>query len=326
MGAEVWEKFAAQVRRRACDQALGEAEFARLFGISEQEIPQPCRERMAKSNFHYARLRQQERDYVLLEVLKRVDAGQLSKAGAEGKERWESGWGENFANFLNKGYDVAQLIPKYIHPDRPLRLYQDYVLAEDAAFELNWYEVFRTWLFSAYLGEYEHIYEFACGPGHNLVALARMYPQKQIYGLDWAQPSVAIANQLHDTYGFKISGMAFDFFHPDAQVQIQPNSAVMTIGGLEQTGENHGQFYDYLREQKPALVMHVEPFLEWYDENNLVDYLAIRFHNQRNYLKGYIPRLLREEKEGRVKIIKAQRGYFGSLFHDGYSLLIWKPV
>lgn len=354
---EIWEQFAYQVRRRVDGQAdalqhprqpaLLEAvvtadDFAQLFGAAVVDnvphasksiqaehvvrLPQVCRDRIARNNFRYIPLSDRERDFVLLQTLKRVDAGRFSKAGMEGKARWEAGWGENYQNFVASNYDLSQLIPKYIHPDRPLRLWQNYILAQDANFELNWYEIYRHWLFSTYLNDYDHIYEFACGPCHNVVALAQMFPDKSLFALDWAQPSVEIAKLLHSIYGWNVTGLPFDFFHPDPQIKIQPNSAVITIGGLEQTGDQHAQFFDYLLEQRPALVIHVEPFLEWYDENNIVDYVAIRFHTVRNYLKGYIPRLMEAEKEGRIQVVKANRCFFGSLFHDGYSLMIWKPV
>jgi hypothetical protein len=194
----------------------------------------------------------------------------------------------------------------------------------DPLFELNWYKVFQLWLFQTYLKDVEHIYEFGCGPCHNLVTLAQLYPDKNITGLDWAKASVDIANKLGSVYGWKVKGKSFDFFAPDNSFKIQENSAVITIGGLEQTGQNFGAFIRYIMEKRPKLVIHVEPLLEWYDENNLVDYLAIRFHKYRKYLEGLVLWLEEAASRGQVKILKRNRCYFGSLYHD-YSLLVWKP-
>ncbi|MEI7990037.1 MAG: hypothetical protein WCI88_13455 [Chloroflexota bacterium] len=307
------------------DQNLNTQEFADLFGVPIEDLSDECNQLIAHGDFRYRMVHEEERDQIILDVLKRVDSGTLTKAGKEGKPRWEAGWGENFNNFVAHNHDVSQLIPRYIHAGKPLRLYQDFIYSKDPLFEIRWYEVFQLWLFQTYLKDVENIYEFACGPCHNLVTLAHLYPQKNIFGLDWAEPSVKIANLLGSVYGWKVKGMPFDFFNPDKEVKILENSAVMTIGGLEQTGTNHVNFIEFIMQQRPKLVIHVEPLLEWYDEMNLVDYLAIRFHKTRKYLEGLIPYLMDAAQQGRIEIIKENRCYFGSLYHDGYSLLVWRP-
>lgn len=45
----------------------------------------------------------------------------------------------------------------------------------------------------------------------------------------------------------------------------------------------------------------------------------------RGYLNGFLDRLKALESEGAIEILGTHRT-FGSLFHDGYTLLVWKPL
>ena len=69
----------------------------------------------------------------------------------------------------------------------------------------------------------------------------------------------------------------------------------------------------------------MEPTIELYDESNLLDYLAMRFHVKRGYTEGYLPRLRELESQNKVEILKVKRLFFGSLYMEGYSCLIWRP-
>lgn len=300
-------------------------DFARLFGTTIDDIPNDCRTLIAQHDFRYRKLEGNKRDQVLLEVLKRIDSDQFSVAGKEGKARWEKGWLENLKSFMEHSRDLSKLVPKYIRQNQPLRLDQNYVMPSDSNFELNWYEVFRLWLFRTYLRDAETIYEFGCGSGFNLVVLSQLYAEKKFYGLDWAEASRDIVNELARTYGWNMTGLLFDFFSPDENVKIADNSAILTIGALEQTGCDYEPFLQYLLKASPKLCVHVEPILEWYDENNLIDYAAIKFHKKRKYWEGFPNRLKELENEGQVEILKTQRSYFGSLYIEGYSHLIWRP-
>jgi SAM-dependent methyltransferase len=196
----------------------------------------------------------------------------------------------------------------------------------DPNFELNWYRVFRLWLFQTYLAGVNTVYEFGCGSGFNIAALAKLYPEKRYYGLDWASQSVDIVNELGKKFGWDMHGRLFDFFAPDRGLCIEENSAILTIGALEQTGTEYGSFLQYLLDSSPRLCVHFEPILEWYDENNLIDYAAIRFHQKRNYWRGFPTRLRELQEDGKIEILKTNRSYFGSLYIDGYSQLIWRPI
>jgi SAM-dependent methyltransferase len=302
------------------------ADFAKLFATGEESIGQALRARIEEGDFRYVVLDGNEGKRVLDEVLTRIEGGSFSVAGEAAKGRWEKGWGENLEAFLASGGDLEKLVPKYIRPRQPLRLRQQYVLPVDPAFELNWYEIFRHWFFDTHLAPFDAIYEFGCGSGFNLAELAKANPRRKYVGLDWAQASSQILGAMAERFGWNLEGRVFDFFHPDRSLEVGPNSAFLTIGALEQTGERWEDFLDFVLEKQPARVFHIEPILEWYDPDNPVDHAAIRFHEVRNYWRGYPQRIEALAAAGRAEILKRQRSFFGSLYIEGYSQLIWRPI
>ncbi len=109
-------------------QELTLADFADLLGTTVEGIPAPCQELIAKHDFRFRPIEGRESDDLLREVLQRIESGELTVAGREGKGRWEKGWSENLESFLEKGGDVSALVPKYIRSDQPLRLRQRYIM------------------------------------------------------------------------------------------------------------------------------------------------------------------------------------------------------
>lgn len=300
-------------------------DFAHLFGTTIDDIPGDCLELIAKTDFRYKIFIGEQRDKALLGVLKKIDSGQLTIVGKERKGTWEKGWSENLRNFLDKNYDINELIPKYYRPGEILRIYRNYATAYDPNFEFNFFKIFRLWLFRKYLKDAENIYEFGCGPGHNLVALTELYPEKKIHGLDWSIASRDLVNKIAEVYRYNITGHLFDMFSPDENLEFPNNSAVLTIGGLEQLGRDYESLLQLLLKKSPMLCLNVEPFCELYDEDYLLDYVAIKYQEKRKYLTNYLDRLRQLESEGEIKIVKIQRMLFGSLYYDGWSFVVWKP-
>ncbi|MGA8849123.1 MAG: transketolase C-terminal domain-containing protein [Dehalococcoidia bacterium] len=298
-------------------------DFARLFGTTIDDIPNDCRKLIAETDFRHRILGSEERDKVLLDVLKKIDSDQLTVAGREKKVVWEKGWSENLQNFL-ENYDLNKLTPKYYRPSQVLRLYRNYITAYDQNFEFNFFKVFRLWLFRKYLRDAESIHEFGCGPGHNLVALAELYPEKKIHGLDWSLTSRDLVNKIAEVYKYNITGHLFDMFSPDESLEITNNSAILTIGSLEQLGHEYELFLQFILKKSPKLCIHVEPICELYNENHLLDYVAIKYHQRRGYLENYLNRLRRLEIEGKIEILKTQRMFFGSLYEDSWSFIVWR--
>jgi hypothetical protein len=300
------------------------ADFARLFGTVVKDIPKDCRNLISKSNFSYRKLDESEHNTTMLAILKKIDSEELSAAGESEDGYWEKTWKEILENFVESDYDLTGLVPKYLRRAQCARLYKDYVIPADEKFWVNWFTVFRQWLFRKYLKDMNNIYEFGCGTGQNLVMLSKIFPQKKLYGYDWVKPSVDIINLLAEKHGYNLEGRLFDMFVPDKKLNFPSGSAVLTVHALEQMGSNFEKFLNFIIRKSPDLCINIEPIYELYDAKNPVDHLAIKFHKKRNYLRGYLNRLRQLEKESKIEILKTQRVQFGSLYHDSYSYIVWK--
>ncbi|MCX5667168.1 MAG: hypothetical protein NTY34_02515, partial [Candidatus Omnitrophica bacterium] len=92
-----------------------------------------------------------------------------------------------------------------------------------------------------------------------------------------------------------------------------------------QLGSRHEKLLSFIMKAKPQIVLHYEPILEFYDQDNLLDYLAYMYSRKRNYLTGFWSALGKLEKEGRAKIMTACRPFIGGVIHEA-SLIVWRPT
>jgi hypothetical protein len=264
-------------------------------------------------DWRYKTLDSDASNSVVIDLLHRLEGRSFSIAG-ENTGRWQKGWQENFEDFRRTD-DLKALEPKYLRPAKVLRLDGQFIEPADPMFEANWYSVFRGWFAWRYLSGFDHIYEFGCGSGHNLVFLAQEFPGKHIHGYDWADASFRIIDRLRSHFP-NIGGGRFDFFEPHTLQPFMPNSAVLTIGAMEQTGTRWRPFLEFVRRSQPAMCFHIEPMLEWYDPANLVDYTAIKIHEARGFWRGFA---------NEVVPLGGHRTGFGSLLLEGYSQIQWSP-
>lgn len=283
------------------------------------------RDALARADFRYQRLTPEDRDEVVRGVRARIDSGELSRVGEHRQQVWDKGWDENLQAFTSSGFDVDSLTPRFIRTGPIVRLDQDYVRRLDPRFEFLFHDVIRRWLFATYLGEAERVYEFGCGSAYNLVALSELAPNMPLVGLDWATSAVDLATSIGRERGIRLTGRRFDFFHPDASVDLGSGDAALTIHALEQIGDQHEPFLEFLLAKRPRICVHMEPLLELYDPANEADALAIAYHTTRGYLAGFLPRLQQLQREGRIEILEVRRPRFGSLYHEAYSIVVWRP-
>ena len=154
--------------------------------------------------------------------------------------------------------------------------------------------------------------------------MAELFPEKQLYGLDWSEASCTIVDILSKKFNLNLSSALFDMFLPDEKIEIDETSGVFTIGAMEQLGTNFEDFVRFLLKKRPSICINIETIYELYDQSVLFDYVAAKYLERRGYLQGYLSRLRQLEVEGKIEMIKIQRT-FGSLYHDGYSYIVWKP-
>ncbi len=301
-------------------------EFAQMLGINVEQLSPAVQNLITSKDLRYQKLSAPELEENLLNILKKLDNNQFSQVGQQRQNIWESAWSEYLQNFNQQEFDLDALIPRFISANQIVRLGQAYVRANTPNFELNFFRALRLYLFETYLADVDNIYEFGCGSGYNLIDLAHLYPQKNIYGLDWAKSSVEIATLIGQNKNLLVQGHHFDFFKPDYSLEIPSNSAVLTMCALEQIGSRHEEIIQFMLQKSPQICLNMEPIFELYDQDNLVDYMAIKYHSLRGYLSGYLPKLQELEQEGKVEILHTQRVYFGSLYHEGYSFVAWRPI
>jgi len=300
-------------------------DFARLFGTTIDDIPHDCRELIAKMDFRYKKLSHDEQDAIILRILKKIHSDELAIAGPDRKPAWEKGWSENLQDFINSGFDLGPLIPKFIKRNEVVRLNGSYIRPANPEFETCFVRVLRTYLFRKYFSNAAAVYEFGCGTGLNLVELGRLFPEKKLYGLDWSKASCDIISKIAQTKQLNMTGVLFDMCKPDYHLELGADDAVFTIGVLEQLGTRFEPFLEFLLGKNPFVCINIETIYELYDQSSLFDYVAAKYLERRGYLKGYLARLRQLEKEGKIELL-AVRKTFGCSFHDGYSYIVWKPV
>ncbi|MBS3903032.1 MAG: class I SAM-dependent methyltransferase [Anaplasmataceae bacterium] len=300
-------------------------DFAESFGSTPEEVQDFCGDIIPRYDFRYRILKGEERDQVILTVLKKLESDTQVIGAEERTGIWEKGWAENLESF-KKTHDEQSLVPKFIRPNQPIRFAGEYILPSTNNFELDYFSVLRRWLFKKYLKNYQNVYEFGCGTGFNLLELARLYPDKKLHGSDFVSSSKDLVNEIAKTNQINLEGRIFNMRQPDSSYILEPGSAVMHFGAVEQLASDIDPLFNYLLRNKPALCLALEPTVELYDDAKLFDHLAIKFHRKRGYTEGYLPRLQKLEKEGKVEIIKTKRTYFGSLLMEGFSYIVWRVI
>lgn len=301
-------------------------DFAALFGVAERALPEPCKALAGGGDFHYEVPAGAEREKIMTDVRQHIHSDKPTRVGAQRAGVWESSWSQNLQKFVASGYDPEQLVPDFIKPGQPMRLKRCYVVPRNPRFELDFFRICRAYLFERFFRDTGAVYEFGCGSGFNLISLARQFPGKKLYGLDWSKSSNEMVNQFRERLGIDATGLHFDFFAPDKSLALGAEAGVLTMCALEQVGPRHGPFLEFLLEKKPAICVNMEPLAELYDPRDPVDELAIRYHRKRGYLEGYLTRLRELESAGRIEIIDVRRFEFGSLYHECYSFAAWRPL
>lgn len=298
--------------------------FAELFRVKENDLSLLVKKTIQKANFKYRTVGGEEYKKVILMTIKALDSGSLKTSGTHRLSDWEKGWKENLLKFNRNKYDLHELIPKFVKGTY-LRLKGKFINPESNSFETDFISVMRYHLFGKYYSRINTLYEFGVGTGLNLVAASKIYPKMKLVGLDWTKSSIEIINALKKNLKINISGRRFDLFKPDTNYQLDRGSAILTIGTLEQLGENFRPFVNYLLLNSPKVCIHIETIYELYDDTNLLDYLAIKYIEQRNYLRGFLPYLKILENRNKIKILEVKRT-FGSFYHEGYTYIVWKPI
>tara|TARA_Y100000310_G_scaffold341332_2_gene440150 strand:+ start:2552 stop:3472 length:921 start_codon:yes stop_codon:yes gene_type:complete len=295
------------------------------LGAKEDEIDDSFCSDFKKIDFSYKLLEGKEKYDIILKILKSIDNDTQVIASEKRTEEWRNGWQENLDDFMATK-DLSAVIPKYIRNGNVMRYNKEYILPNNPYFERDFFKLYQRWFLKKILNGCDNIYEFGCGSCINLVTIAQMFPDVHIVGTDFVEPPIKLAREIAKEYFFNIDSYLFNMIHPNFNIDLKDNSCILTCGAVEQLGGAYCVFIDYLLEKKPKICMHIEPIIEFYDENNLVDYMVIKFIRKRGYSQGFLPYLEGLEGQGKIEIIKKHRPQLGSWKLEGYNYIIWRPV
>lgn len=301
---------------------ISKKDFARMFNILD--MPQEIVDSLGRINTAYREASEEELQEYISWVSSLIDSPRIVRRTQENYEAWERGWGEQSQELAGSSITVSDLKPKYFRPNKFFRYNKTIIIPDNPHLEYDLFTIARHILFFQFLSNAEFAYELGCGSCQNLLSLHQLFSSKRLVGLDWAPSSIKIAEQLHAQVSGNISGMLFDMAHPLADVRLDGSCAVFSVHALEQLGVQHEELLSFLLEARPGLVLHYEPILEFYDQDNILDQLAYRYSMKRNYLFGFFKSLCQLRDAGKIEILKAYRPFLGGVIHEA-SVIAWRP-
>jgi hypothetical protein len=298
--------------------------LAKLFKTSTIEIDKYCGDKL-KNPIQFDYLNFKEIETTRIKIIEKILSDKQIIASKERKNKWSTGWNEALSNF-KKDNKQNSLIPKFYtqRENKIFRLGGNFIKVKKPTFEIKMLDIYRNWYFKKYFTNIENIYEFGAGTGHNLVAMSDIFKKKNLFGSDFVSPSVKILKLIAQKKKIRMKAFLFDMSKPNKKIKLLKNSAVYTSGALEQLSGNIKKFIDYTISQNPKIVVHVEPSIDFYNKNNLNDYLGKAFQSKRKYTSNLLTYLKKLERDKKIKIIKLLRSPFGSIMIEGYSLIVWK--
>lgn len=258
--------------------------------------------------------------------IKEISENDLKKSGKHRVLEWESGWMEN-RNLLKENQTFESVLPKYFGKFPYLRFDGRLVKQISKDLEYNMLCSLEYHYFEKYLSDAKNILEFGCGTGHNLFRARRINDHANLTGLDWAESSQQILNELNASNILKCDSRKFDFFEPDYSFCLKEESAIYTIAALEQIGSSHDSFISYILANKPKVCLHIEPIIELLSpQESFLDEQCVLYCKKRNYLQGFLPKLRELENDGKIEILETKRTNIGSFLIEGYSVIAWRPL
>lgn len=300
-----------------------------LFGADTKEdaeiINTYYEEQQLRENLKYRIASPDEKEKLIRDIKEKFLSLKTTFSGEHRKKDWEKGWNKNLERFIESDFDLKALRPHYFNKYAPARIDNVFIFPESEMFVYEYYILFLRWVFQKYLLPFENILEFGCGTGINLMLLAEMFPGKYLWGFDWVRTPVEIIKHLNRRFGWNIKGGIFNFFRNDNNIEIPANACVFTVTALEQVGTGYHNFIQLILEQKPKLVINIEPINEFYNENNFLESLSLEYHKRRNYLWNYYTTLKELENEGKIEILKNFHHRFGHIYNHSISYIVWKP-
>jgi hypothetical protein len=297
----------------------------------EGEISNEVKNHVLSLNLRYRHLSKEEitlHKNIYLDFLDK----EIISSGPKRQKDWEKGWGQNLSDVLEKGLSSKTLLPYYYRNGVSVMRYKGkFILPEDENFETKFISIIQLVLSTKYFKNYDNIYELGSGPCHNTFEFALKTKNKNFYTTDWVNSSLEIANIIEknkNNFGIgthTFTSNLFNLFEPNEDYKLKSNSILLTCGSMEQLGADTQGLLDYFLMQECNNFIHLEPILELYNRDTEFDNLAFQYSEKRNYLVGFLPKLLELEKKGIIKVHCCNK-IIGGPFHDGFNFLRWEKL
>ena len=313
------------VEMQEFDKVVDAEYFAGLFGVEVVELPPQSIEVLAKADTRFRSAQKEDYAEHVMNYLPLLKEEWIVRDFEQNKAAWLKGWTQNLEEVLSEGPSESACKPKYFRGSRILRLKKDIVVTPNMQLEHDLFLAARYYIFSKYLEPYQSVHELGCGSCGNIWMLANSYPEKAIRGYDWVEPSVKIADEIGAKLKLDVKGHQLDMLHPPESLPFDSSSAVITIHALEQINDLYVDLVETILRSKPGIVVHYEPIVELYDDENLFDYLAKWYSEKRRYLNGLLPFLRQLEEAGKIEVIAEQRPELGGVMHEA-ALIVWRPI
>jgi hypothetical protein len=297
--------------------------FCELSGVQISDLTPNFINKIANLDLHFSFINKIQENHFIQEYKKIIFEDDLKKSGRMRLGDWESGWNENLEIYKNNSSELS-LIPKYIKKSSFFRINGKLAESSNEYFEYILAKLHHQAIALKFLKEFDSIYEFGCGTGLNLISFNEVLPSKKYIGLDWCESSKSIINEVKKNNDINLTFETFNFFEP-RNISFDKNSAVCTITSLEQVGEEFKNFIDLLVKERPGIVIHIEPIVDWYNMDSELESLSVYYHKKRGYLDGLVGYLEELESKKRISILAKFKTKFGESRHNPFSLIVWKP-
>lgn len=294
-------------------------EFCRMLNCKLDHIPIEISQ--IDTTYRYASFDEFQK-YMLYVLRKIEDSG--ARETDKNLEIFEKGWKENLEMLVSGRDPYLSLKPKYFRPNKFFRYNDRLIVSNNLDLEYDIFTIIRHIIFTKYLYPFNNIYELGCGSCHNLLSLSQLFPSKKIFGLDWTTSSIDIAKRLSKIINSNIDGIIFNMLKPSSDIVLEHGSAIITMAALEQMGKQYDEILSFIIKSRPGIVIHYEPIIDLYSDDNIFDYIAMLYHKKRNYLSDYYKTLCTLEKENKIEILDVRRLYFGNIVEA--SLIVWRPL
>lgn len=106
----------------------------------------------------------------------------------------------------------------------------------------------RNIIFSKYLFDVENVYDFGSGSGINIYLVNQLFEKIKLHASDSSKVSVEILEELNNYLGIDVDYDMIDIKNK-IDIDIEPNSAVITTSALEQVGGDIDSFIDFVLEK-----------------------------------------------------------------------------